>query len=90
LNGPDPPPIRSGPGEESGPPPRARTTNRRQPQPSAVTSIVAVGRDEAACRIEAATALLSQALVGQVPLELAAETAVRLLERARRFLEVAA
>jgi hypothetical protein len=44
---------------------------------------------EASCRVEAAAALLSYGLLGQVPLVLAAEGAIRLLERAYRFVEAA-
>lgn len=45
---------------------------------------------EATCRIEAASSLLSYALVGEIPLDLAAGGAVRLLARAQRYLEVPA
>jgi hypothetical protein len=41
-------------------------------------------------RIDAAVTLLAYGLLGQVPLELAAEGAIRLLERAQLFLRVAA
>jgi hypothetical protein len=41
---------------------------------------------EASCRIDAAASLLSYAVIGLIPLELAAETAIRLLEKAQRHL----
>ncbi len=72
-------------------PPRGEPGRKRYSVSGSVSAriVPSMSLFEATYRLEAAASLLSYALLGEIPLELAAEQAIRLIAVAQRHLDAA-